>query len=234
LSESTGVPGWAPVKKRTVYRPFLFLKTFSYPASNHAYLPSKHLRFVICKFMNYVFLMGLAALCFADSSGAQQRIYRCGNEYTNLVPTDPSRGCQLIDSGQPTVVPGTRPSAQAAQASVAQRAPLSSASAAPALAAVRTSSAEQKARDADARLILTSELQKAQNRQTELLRDYNNGEPEKMGGEARNPQKYLDRVAEMKASLARNARDMDSIRRELARMPAPSAALATAGAPAAK
>ena len=181
--------------------------------------------------MNYVFLMGLAALCFADSSGAQQRIYRCGNEYTNLVPTDPSRGCQLIDGGQVTVVPGPPP---AAQAPVAQRAPLSSASAAPALAAVRTSSAEQKARDADARLILTSELQKAQNRQTELLRDYNNGEPEKMGGEARNPQKYLDRVAEMKASLARNARDMDSIRRELARMPAPSAALATAGAPAAK
>ena len=188
--------------------------------------------------MNYVFLMGLAALCFADSSGAQQRIYRCGNEYTNLVPTDPSRGCQLIDRGQPPVVPGTRPSAQAAQSPVPQRAPLSSssssASAAPALAAARTSLAEQKARDADARLILASELQKAQNRQAELLRDYNNGEPEKIGGEARNPQKYLDRVAEMKASLARNARDMDSIRRELARMPAPSAALAASGTPAAK
>ena len=181
--------------------------------------------------MNYVFLMGLTALCFADSSGAQQRIYRCGNEYTNLVPTDPSRGCQLIDGGQVTVVPGTRP---AAQAPVAQRAPLPSASAASALAAVRTSSAEQKARDADARLILASELQKAQNRQAELLRDYNNGEPEKIGGEARNPQKYLDRVAEMKASLARNTRDMDSIRRELARMPAPSAALAASGTPAAK
>ena len=183
--------------------------------------------------MNYVFLMGLAALCFADSSGAQQRIYRCGNEYTNLVPTDPSRGCQLIDRGQPTVDPGTRPSAQAP---VAQRAPSSSssASAAPALATVRTSLAEQKARDADARLILASELQKAQNRQAELLKDYNNGEPEKMGGEARNHQKYLDRVAEMKASLARNARDMDSIRRELARMPAPSAALASSAAPAAK
>ena len=188
--------------------------------------------------MNYVFLMGLAALCFADSSGAQQRIYRCGNEYTNLVPTDPSRGCQLIDGGQVTVVPGTRPAAQAQQAPVAQRGPFSSssssASAAPALAAVRTSLADQKARDADARLILASELQKAQNRQAELLKDYNNGEPEKMGGEARNHQKYLDRVAEMKASLARNARDMDSIRRELARMPAPSAALASSAAPAAK
>lgn len=224
------------MKKRTVYRPFFIFEDIFCPSSNHAYLPSKHLRFVICKFMNYVFLMGLAALCFADSSGAQQRIYRCGNEYTNLVPTDPSRGCQLIDGGQVTVVPGTRPTAQSAQAPVAQRGPLSSASAsaAPALAAARTSLADQKARDADARLILVSELQKAQSRQAELLRDYNNGEPEKMGGEARNHQKYLDRVAEMKASLARNARDMDSIRRELARLPAPSAALAASGAPAAK
>jgi hypothetical protein len=81
---------------------------------------------------------------------------------------------------------------------------------------------------------LESELKKAQSRQTELLRDYNNGEPEKMGGEARNHQKYLDRVAEMKASMTRNARDMDSIRRELARMTTPTASLAASGAPAAK
>jgi len=185
----------------------------------------------MCKCMNHVFVMGLIALGLAGSSWGQHRIYRCGNEYTNLVPTDPSRGCQLIDGGQVTVVPGTRP---AAQAPVVLRAPLSAASAAPGLAAVRTSSAEQKARDVDARLILESELKKAQSRQTELLRDYNNGEPEKMGGEARNHQKYLDRVAEMKASMTRNARDMDSIRRELARMTTPTASLAASGAPAAK
>lgn len=38
-----------------------------------------------------------------------------------------------------------------------------------------------------------------------------------MGSEARNHQKYLDRVAELKASIARNLSDIASIRRELGR-----------------
>ena len=58
---------------------------------------------------------------------------------------------------------------------------------------------------------------------SELLRDYNNGEPERRSDETRNYQKYLDRVAELKASLARNESDIVSIRRELARQPAASA-----------
>jgi hypothetical protein len=47
--------------------------------------------------------------------------------------------------------------------------------------------------------------------------EYNNGEPEKMGNESRNHQKYLDRVAELKASIARNESDIAGIRRELGR-----------------
>jgi hypothetical protein len=57
-----------------------------------------------------------------------------------------------------------------------------------------------------------------------LLKEYNNGEPEKIGGEARNYQKYLDRVTELKASLARNESDIAGIRRELGRVPAAAAA----------
>ena len=81
-------------------------------------------------------------------------------------------------------------------------------------------SADQRARDTDARLILESELKKAEVRQAELLKDYNNGEPEKLGAEMRNHQKYLDRVAELKAAIARNESDMAGIRRELGRLPA--------------
>jgi seryl-tRNA synthetase len=84
-------------------------------------------------------------------------------------------------------------------------------------------SGEQRARDSDARLILQSELKKAQARQEELQREYNNGEPEKRGDESRNHQKYLDRVAELKASLARNESDVAGIRRELDRLPAGNA-----------
>ena len=84
----------------------------------------------------------------------------------------------------------------------------------------RIDPAGQRVRDSDARLILDAELKKAEARQQELLGEYNSGEPEKRGDESRNHQKYLDRVAELKASLARNEGDMAGIRRELARVPA--------------
>ena len=87
-------------------------------------------------------------------------------------------------------------------------------------AAPRADDSAQRARDGEARMILESELKKAKARQTELLKEYNNGEPEKQGIEARNYQRYLDRVAEMKASIARNESDIAGLKRELSRLPA--------------
>lgn len=181
----------------------------------------------MCKFINPVLWTALAALGLAGSSWGQSPVYRCGNEYTNIAPADASRNCQLLQGGSVTVIPGTRATAQAPAVRAPSAATSGVSTATAALA--RTSTAEQKARDADARLILETELKKAQSRHAELLKDYNNGEPEKIGGEARNYQKYLDRVADMKASLLRNERDMDSIRRELTRM-APASPLAAAAA----
>jgi len=155
-------------------------------------------------------------LCAGGSAWAQQAIYRCGNEYTNVVADPGARGCKLIESANITVVPAARAQPPAAKASN------DSAAAAP-LPRPRVDAGDQKARDADARLILTAELRKAEARQAELLREYNNGEPERRSDETRNYQKYLDRVAELKASLARTESDIASIRRELARQPAASA-----------
>lgn len=73
-------------------------------------------------------------------------------------------------------------------------------------------------------MILQAELKKAEARQEELVKEYNNGEPEKRGDESRNHKKYLDRVAELKANLARNESDMAGIKRELARQPAATGA----------
>lgn len=154
--------------------------------------------------------------CAGSSALAQQAIYRCGNEYTNVVSDPGARGCTLIEGVNITVVPGTRVPPPAAKAGN------DSAAAAP-LPRQRVEAGDQKARDADARLILTAELRKAEARQAELLREYNNGEPERRSDETRNYQKYLDRVAELKASLARTESDIASIRRELARQPAASA-----------
>jgi hypothetical protein len=81
----------------------------------------------------------------------------------------------------------------------------------------RVDAEEQRARDSNARAILEAELKKAEARQAELVKEYNNGEPEKMGPEHRNYQKYLDRVAELKASIARTESDIAGIKRELGR-----------------
>jgi hypothetical protein len=164
--------------------------------------------------MKYVFLIPLAATVFVANSFAQQRIYRCGNEYTNTVPNAQTRGCKLMEGGNVTVVQGARPAAASTPAR---------SSAAPS-GGQRVDAGEQRSRDSDARQILEAELKKAEARQLELLKEYNNGEPDKIGGEARNHQKYLDRIAELKASLARNESDIAGIRRELGRSSAASAA----------
>jgi SMC interacting uncharacterized protein involved in chromosome segregation len=78
--------------------------------------------------------------------------------------------------------------------------------------------AQQRARDGDARRILESELKKEEEKLAQLQKDYNNGEPERRGDE-RNYQKYLDRVAEMKAAISRKESDIAAIKREIAKLP---------------
>lgn len=162
--------------------------------------------------MKHSVLAVLGLLACAAQVHAQERIYRCGNEYTNTVSQAQAKGCKLVEGGNVTVVQGMRP-AKGAQPKSAASGAVSASS------GTRVETAEQKSRDSDARLILQSELKKAESRQAELLREYNNGEPEKRGDEARNNQKFLDRVAELKANLARNESDMAGIRRELGRLP---------------
>lgn len=144
------------------------------------------------------------------SVAAQERIYRCGNEYTNTVTEAQAKTCKLISGGNVTVVQGHKSAGGSGGVKVA---------AAPSTAP-RIDGAEQRSKDSDARLILAAELKKAEARQIELQKEYNNGEPEKLGPEARNHQKYLERVAELKAAMARNESDIAGIRRELGRLPA--------------
>ena len=159
--------------------------------------------------MKFDLLIVIVATTLATVAGAEDRIYRCGNEYTNTVSEAQAKNCKLISGGNVTVVQAHRPSA-ATQAT-------SSAS-----SGQRVDSTDQRAKDSDARLILEAELKKAEARHAELLKEYNNGEPERLGQETRNNQKYLDRVAELKAAIARNDADIAGIKREIARVPASS------------
>lgn len=148
---------------------------------------------------------------------AQERIYRCGNEYTNNAEVARSRGCTLMEGGNITIVQGTVPQ-RATETRPAAAAPRATQPAAgPRPASERVDSAAQRARDSDARAILEAEMRRAEERLAQAQKEYANGEPEKQGIESRNYQRYLDRVAELKANVDRAQGDVNSLRRELGR-----------------
>uniref|UniRef100_UPI0030FAEF89 hypothetical protein n=1 Tax=uncultured Acidovorax sp. TaxID=158751 RepID=UPI0030FAEF89 len=152
---------------------------------------------------------------------AQDRIYRCGNEYTNNATQAKERGCKLVEGGNVTVIQGSRPSGGGGAASGGtSAASSSSASSASPAGAPRVTNNDQRARDSDARAILETELRKAEARHAELVKEYNGGQPERNALDLRNPQRYMERTAELKASVARSESDIAGIKRELSRLPA--------------
>ena len=153
---------------------------------------------------------------------AQDRIYRCGNEYTNNATQAKERGCKLVEGGNVTVIQGSRPSGGggAASGGGASAASSSSATSASPAGAPRVTNNAQRARDSDARAILETELRKAEARHAELVKEYNGGQPERNALDLRNPQRYMERTAELKASVARSESDIAGIKRELSRLPA--------------
>lgn len=167
--------------------------------------------------MKHTLISLLLIVAAAPPVWAQDRIYRCGNEYTNNATQARERGCKLVEGGNVTVVQGTRPATPQQSPAPASAAPAASPPSAP-----RVLSNEQKARESDARAILETELRKAEARHAELVKEYNNGAPERNALDLRNPQRYTERTAELKASVARSESDIAGIKREIARLPAPS------------
>lgn len=148
-------------------------------------------------------LTALAGTLVLQPASAQDKIYRCGNEYTNNVSDAKARGCKLVEGGNVTVLQATKPAAAPAATSPAN--------------APKVSDADQKARDSDRRAILQDELRKAEGKLAELRKEYNGGAPQKSALELRNTQVYQDRVTELKANMDRAQADVDGIRRELER-----------------
>jgi hypothetical protein len=167
----------------------------------------------------------------AASALAQERpVYRCpGNLYTDQYSAKEAAdlGCKTLDGAPVTVVqsPVRRPPASGGGGGGGEGAAArpSGSGAAPAVRAsgeMRVDPAQQRARDSDARRILDAELAKEEERLAALRKDFNNGEPERRGDE-RNYARYQERVAEMKASIARKEADIAALKRELAKLPAP-------------
>jgi hypothetical protein len=163
-----------------------------------------------------------AVLLAGSVSAVAQQVYRCASsnggvpEYINNAKDAQNRNCKVVEGGNVTVVQGTAVQGQRAPVRVA-------ATTTPASTTRSDAGPEQRARDSDSRVILESELKKAEARLAEQQKEYNNGEPEKQGIEGRNYQRYLDRVADLKDSIARNQSDIAGLKREIARLPASSA-----------
>lgn len=155
-------------------------------------------------------LWGVCVACGVLAAGASAqesvRVYRCGNEYTNQ--PDPARNCKPLSASHVTVIEGTRV-LRSGDAAVAP-APLAS--------DAKVDGAQQRQRDEQAQAVLQAELQKALAQRQELLRQWNQGEPEHRADEQRQPQKYQERVAQLRAALQRVEADVAGLQRELSRL----------------
>ncbi len=162
--------------------------------------------------------MALFALCLVATGGATaeeaaQPVYRCPGPpvlYTDALSAAEARdkGCRTIEGAAITVVQ-TPPRVRANGGAAASTARPGEA---------RVDPSAQRARDSDARRILTDELKSEEERLAAMQKEFNGGEPERRGDE-RNFQKYTDRVAEMKAAISRKEADIAALRRELAKLP---------------
>jgi len=156
-------------------------------------------------------VLALATLLPAAAQAAGGLVYRCPGPpvlYTDsLNPQEAKeRNCRTVEGAPVTVMQMAKPRPVAAPAP------------GPRGSEARVDREEQRSRDSDARRILEGELRTEEQRLAELQKEFNNGEPERRGDE-RNYQKYLDRVASMKAAIERKEADVAAIRRELGKLP---------------
>jgi len=156
----------------------------------------------------------LCVICDADVAQAQTpRVFRCGNAYTNQPMT--GQNCQPMTGGHVTVIEGTHvlvPVASATPTPTASAEAVSSAA-----SALQVDAQAQRQRDAQASVLLQTELQRVQARHAELLQLWRNGEPERQANEQGQPQKYQERVAQLRSALQRSEADLAGLQRELAR-----------------
>ncbi len=140
-------------------------------------------------------------------------MYRCpGNDYKNTINAKEAEklGCKRIEGAPVTIIQMTRPRNPAATPAAGGG------------SAVRVDPVSQRARDSDARRILEGELKNEEERLATMQKEFNNGQPERQGDE-KNFQKYLDRVNDMRAAIARKQTDIAALQRELKKLPQPLA-----------
>ena len=164
-----------------------------------------------------VVLATVGAGAFAQSESGKP-VYRCPGKpvlYTDSISAREAKdkGCTTLEGTPITVIAAPKRSGPAAGTAAAPT-PRGGSSE----GGNKVTPEDQRARDNDARRILEAELRKEEEALAAMKKEYNNGEPERLGDE-RNYQKYLDRTAQLKANLARKESDVAALKRELSKMP---------------
>ena len=139
-------------------------------------------------------------------------MYRCpGNDYKNTITAKEAEklGCKRIEGAPVTVIQMTKPRASTAAMPAASGG-----------SGARVDPVAQRARDSDARRILEGELHAEEEKLALMQKEFNNGQPERQGDE-KNFQKYLDRVEQMRAAIARKQTDIAALQREIKKLPPP-------------
>jgi hypothetical protein len=157
-----------------------------------------------------VLAVGLALHHGAQAQGA---VYKCVDEHGRVEFTDQNRkGCKQLESffsSAPAPVRASAPIPAVRASGSTGPAPTASPASFP-----RVDSAQQRARDDDRREILNDELRAEQKKLADLRKDFNGGEPERMGNE-RNYAKYQERVASMRDEIGRTERNIEALQREI-------------------
>ena len=157
-----------------------------------------------------------AAWAQAGAASGNSTVYRCPGPpvlYTDALTAKEAKekNCRTIEGAPVTIVQTVKPAARSKE-------PIASGPREGRGSEGKVEPNAQRQRDSDARRLLEAELQREEGRLADLRRDFNNGEPERQGGE-RNAQKYNDRVAEMRAAITRKEEDIAAIKREIAKLP---------------
>lgn len=140
---------------------------------------------------------------------AQSGVYVCSQpngvrEYRN---TGDMKGCKKLDLQDISTIPSPPPSASQQQAKVNNTGD----------GFPKVDSYVQKRRDQDRMQILLEEVRLEEEKLTSLKKEYQNGEPERLGGE-RNYAKYLERVASMKEDVLRTEKNIEALKREISNL----------------
>lgn len=133
-------------------------------------------------------------------ANAQERIYRCGNAYTNHLQQARQNNCQVVEGANITFIQGSSNAASNRPTGAAKQV-----------------AAPLKSRENDARVILEAELAKARLQLQTLYAELQDGPAPKTALELRNPQLYQERIDTLKSRISRQEADIAGIERELER-----------------